>query len=198
MKFNLFGTFKKNLKLIMTIGPTALFIIMFGVLNWDWEYFLSTFSMVLGIIGYYISVFLIDSTNKIREELKQEQIKETILKVNSNKFMADYTKIEEQLNKFSTILLDLKKQLETNGTIEKTLQNEYTKTKIVMIHYIEIYKDTIVNYSDGTLDIEFYISVVNKTKPNKITRNLSQTLKELQSETITLQNAIFAIPELIQ
>ncbi|MFL2101317.1 hypothetical protein [Desemzia sp. FAM 23989] len=198
MKFNLFETFLKNLKLIMTIGPTALFIIMFGVLNWNWEYFLSTFSMVLGIIGYYISVFLIDSTNKIREELKQEQIKETILKVNSNKFMADYTKIEEQLNKFSTIVLDLKKQLETNGTIEKTLQNEYTKTKIIMIHYIEIYKDTIVNYSDGTLDIEFYISVVNKTKPDKITRNLSQTLKELQSETITLQNAIFAIPKLIQ
>lgn len=183
-------------QIIMILAPVSIVFSYQKFSNRDLKYFFPDLSLVSGIISYYVSIFLIDSTNKIKEQIKQHISSTIQLRSNIKKLKDNGESLTALLNDFKEIILKIEIDLLKLEIIDKELLHEYDKQRYHLATSLEEYKVSISQYSSTDFQFENYKSLLYKTKIDQIRRNRSKILLEMKSQTQRLIIEIALIPKL--
>ena len=195
---NILATLKKPpiKKIILIFTPLLIFFILPQEVNSSLQIFLSYMGTISGIISYYISIILLDSTNKIKEKIFDHDYGLLQLQSNINNLKQNMASVHNLLSNYISIIDELELDIKFGRDIKEETLIKYEKTKISLVNVLTDYQVSIQKYSGSNFDFTKYLSDINRTRVDLVKRNLPNTLQELKRQTTILKNIIGIIPKL--
>lgn len=183
-------------KIIIIVAPLAVVVISQLVFNRDSKYFLPDLSLASGIISYYISIYLIDSTDQIKEKIQTHNLSALQLQTNIKKLKENGESLSISLNNFKEIILKIEIEYNKSEVISTELLEEYDMNRLKLATILEDYRVAIIQYGSKDFNFDNYILLINRTRVNQVKRSLSEILREMKSQTQKLIMVVEIIPQL--
>lgn len=183
-------------KIIIIVAPLAVVVISQLVFNRDSKYFLPDLSLASGIISYYISIYLIDSTDQIKEKIQTHNLSALQLQTNIKKLKENGESLSISLNNFKEIILKIEIEYNKSEVISTELLEEYDMNRLKLATILEDYRVAIIQYGSKDFNFDNYILLINRTRVNQVKRSLSEILREMKSQTQRLIMVVELIPQL--
>lgn len=183
-------------KIIIIVAPLAVVVISQLVFNRDSKYFLPDLSLASGIISYFISIYLIDSTDQIKEKIQTHNLSALQLQTNIKKLKENGESLSISLNNFKEIILKIEIEYNKSEVISTELLEEYDMNRLKLATILEDYRVAIIQYGSKDFNFDNYILLINRTRVNQVKRSLSEILREMKSQTQRLIMVVELIPQL--